>query len=238
MKTNKIRPKFHFFDKNKNDSPRFCFVITVALLLEQFGSRLIRDSKSQNKTTRWVIYIPIFVKKWNLRRILLIFIHSLIKSKSNELPQSLGGLCSHIEHRTRALAERVWWTKPQSLLLNIYFHISGFQSSLLLIHFRYGPNTCSNFTTGCHRTYSRCDAPFSRSARRSSIRCRKRAKIIFRMCGQKPCLVWFSCRRMSHPVWCQHSVSSHSRLPVLRARGGGGTLGIYGWGCAAGTRET
>ena len=45
---------------------------------------------------------PFIVKKWNLRRILLIFIHSLIKSKSNELPQSLGGLCSHIEHRTRA----------------------------------------------------------------------------------------------------------------------------------------
>lgn len=38
-------------------------------------------------------------KKWNLRRILLIFIHSLLKSK--ELPQSLGRLCSHIEHCAR-----------------------------------------------------------------------------------------------------------------------------------------
>ena len=37
------------------------------------------------------------------------------------------------------LAERVWWTKSQSLLLNIFFHLSGSQSSLLLIHFRYAP---------------------------------------------------------------------------------------------------
>ena len=39
------------------------------------------------------------------------------------------------------LAERVWVTKSQSSLLNIYFRLSGFHSSLLLVHFRYGPNT-------------------------------------------------------------------------------------------------
>ena len=36
------------------------------------------------------------------------------------------------------LAKRVWWTKSQSSLLNIYFSLSGFQSSLLHIHFRNG----------------------------------------------------------------------------------------------------
>ena len=40
-------------------------------------------------------------------------------------------------------AERGWWTKSQTSLLNIYFRLSGFQSSLLFIHFRYGPNITS-----------------------------------------------------------------------------------------------
>ena len=35
------------------------------------------------------------------------------------------------------LAKRVWCTKFQSSLLNNYFRLSGFQSSLLPIHFRY-----------------------------------------------------------------------------------------------------
>ena len=45
-----------------------------------------------DKTKPNVIFISIFVQKWNLERILFIFIHSLINSKSNERPQSLGGL--------------------------------------------------------------------------------------------------------------------------------------------------
>ena len=45
-----------------------------------------------NKTKPIVIFISIFVQKWNLERILFIFKHSLINSKSNERPQSLGGL--------------------------------------------------------------------------------------------------------------------------------------------------
>ena len=43
----------------------------------------------------------------------------------------------------RRLAERVWWTKFQSPLPNICSRLSGFQSSLLLIYFRDGPNRCS-----------------------------------------------------------------------------------------------
>ena len=37
--------------------------------------------------------------------------------------------------------------------LNISFYLSGTQSSFLLIHFRYGPNTCSHRTKVRHRTY-------------------------------------------------------------------------------------
>ena len=39
------------------------------------------------------------------------------------------------------LVGRVWWTKSQASLLNIYFRLSGSQSPLLLIHFHYGPFT-------------------------------------------------------------------------------------------------
>ena len=65
-------------------------------------------------------------------------------------------------------AERVWWTKSQSPLLNIYFRLWGYQSSsLLLIHFRYSANTCSHCTKVWQKAYPICEAPLSRSARRS-----------------------------------------------------------------------
>ena len=45
--------------------------------------------------------------------------------------------------------------QSQSSLLNIYFLLSGFQSLLLLMHFRYCPNTCSRYTQAWHRTSER-----------------------------------------------------------------------------------
>ena len=64
------------------------------------------------------------------------------------------------------LAERVWCTKFQSSLLDIYFRLSGFQPSLLLIHFRHGPNRCSHCTEVWQKTFPVCDTPLSRSAGR------------------------------------------------------------------------
>ena len=55
----------------------------------------------------------------------------------------------------------------QSSLLNIYFRLRGFQSLRLLIHFRYGPITCSHWIKVWHRTYPTCDAALSTSVRRS-----------------------------------------------------------------------
>ena len=77
-------------------------VLTVrkwVLLLKTSIKRLPNGSRSEetvnNKTQiqgkSFLFFI--FVEKWNLGRILFIFIHSLINSKSNELPQSLGYLC-------------------------------------------------------------------------------------------------------------------------------------------------
>ena len=62
-----------------------------------------------------------------------------------------GPVIDQVVHTSR-LAERAWCSKPQSSLLNIYFRLGGFQSSPLLIHFRYYPNTCSRSKVR-HRTY-------------------------------------------------------------------------------------
>ena len=73
------------------------------------------------------------------------------------------------------LAERVWWTKSQSSLLNIYFRLGGFQSSLLLIHFWYSLSNCFYCST------LEIDAAQLRSvaeiARKSSLLCVNRIPI-------------------------------------------------------------
>jgi len=58
---------------------------------------------------------------------------------------------------------------PNPLLLKIYFRLSRFQSLLLLIHFRYDPNTCSHYTKVWHRTYPICGAPLSRLTWRGEL---------------------------------------------------------------------
>ena len=67
----------------------------------------------------------------------------------------------------RRLAERVWWTKFQSSLLNICSRLSGFQTSLRLIYFRDGGVHC---TKVWHKTYPICDAALSRSAGPAQLR--------------------------------------------------------------------
>ena len=53
-----------------------------------------------------------------------------------------------------------------SLVLKTYFRLSGFHTSLLLIHFRCGPtSTWSHCTIVWNRAYLICDAPLSRSCR-------------------------------------------------------------------------
>ena len=75
------------------------------------------------------------------------------------------------------LADRVWCTKSQSSLLNIYFRLSGFQSSLRLIHFRYGSNASSH----CHEKWQKfiryVTFFFQNWCRAASFRYRNRAEI-------------------------------------------------------------
>ena len=89
------------------------------------------------------------------------------------------------------LAERDWCIKIQSSLLQIYFRLSGFQSSILLIYFREGSIRCSHYTkVRQKKNYPICDAPLSRSARRSfARRHRNCASTTVLVCEQKPCPV-------------------------------------------------
>ena len=95
-------------------------------------------------------------------------------SNRTELEQVVQSHTSNIP--PERLAERVWCIKSQSSLLNIYFRLSGFQSSLLLIHFCYGPNTCLHYTQEWYRISSICDSPLQTPVRRS-FTYRNRAKI-------------------------------------------------------------
>ena len=73
-----------------------------------------------------------------------------------------GGTCrSHISNivPTR-LVETVWCSNFLPSLLNIYFLLNGFQSSLLLIYFREGPNRCSHYSKVMHKTYPLRDLHF------------------------------------------------------------------------------
>ena len=58
---------------------------------------------------------------------------------------------------------------PSPLLVKIYFRLSRFQSLLLLIHFRYDPNTCSHYTKVWHRTSPICGGPLSRLTWRGEL---------------------------------------------------------------------
>ena len=52
---------------------------------------------------------------------------------------------THIEHRTGKVGREGLGSLYLSSLMNIYFRLSGFQSSFLLIHFRYRPKTCPRY---------------------------------------------------------------------------------------------
>ena len=91
----------------------------------------------------------------------------------------------------RRLAERVWWTKFQSLLLNICSRLSGFQSSLLLIYFRDGPNRFS-----LHQSMAQNLSDMWRSTFEigrpcaASSRHRNRAATTVLVCGEMSFLAW------------------------------------------------
>ena len=97
------------------------------------------------------------------------------------------------------LSERVWCTKIFSLLLKSYFHLSGFQYSFILIHFRDGPKRCSHCKIDT-KPIRYVTLHFRYRGGVVSLRHRSRSATIVLVCEQKPCPVRFSWRRESFPV--------------------------------------
>ena len=116
--------------------------------------------------------------------------------RCRKCPQMFRKRLSNSNHikQERFVAERVWFSYSKSSLLNIFFRLSGFQSSILLFTtatVRIPVQSVAQKLSDTWRTYRRGAA---------SPRYRKRAKITVRVCNRKPNPVWFSCRCKSHPV--------------------------------------
>ena len=108
------------------------------------------------------------------------------------------------------LAERIWYTKFQSSLLNIFFHLWGFQSLLPLIHFPYpyGSNTCSQCTKMWHKMYPIYITLHIPNWR--AVVWHGTALLYYGNREQKPYLVGFLCYCKSYPVYCEHGLNSIS----------------------------
>ena len=104
----------------------------------------------------------------------------------------------------------VWWTKPQSWLLNIYFRLSEFQSSLLLrIHFHYSPwYLFTLHRKGGTEPIRYVTLQFRDLRDAASLRRRIRAKIAILVREQKPFSVWFSSRRETYSIKFEHSLTN------------------------------
>ena len=107
------------------------------------------------------------------------------------------------------LAERIWYTKFQSSLLNIFFHLGGFQSLLPLIHFPYpyGPNTCSQCTKMWHGTYPIQEATHSKLACGGVA---WHSFALLRKSGTEALSGRVLCYCKSYPVHCEHGLNSIS----------------------------
>ena len=110
----------------------------------------------------------------------------LVKMASKQgllTPQPWNKSFTHFEHRAGAVGREGLVNKSQSSLLNFYFRLSGFQSSLLLIH--YNP-LVSEYCLHCTRvwlgTYPICNAHSIDRHGAAFLRCRNLAKITILKC--------------------------------------------------------
>ena len=86
------------------------------------------------------------------------------------------------------LAKKVYWTKSRQSSCWIFTRLNPFQSSLILFHFRYGPNTCAR------EVRAKC------ALGAASLCHINRAEVPVLLCEQKPYPVRFLCLRKSHAV--------------------------------------
>ena len=113
------------------------------------------------------------------------------------------------------LAERVWCTKSKCSLLNIFFHLSEFQPSLLLNLLLLQSeflNNCSHCTPPppLQKKYPICDNPLSKSAR-CSIAPLQRSRENYPSYVNRNPIPWYdsaSAQKLSSIVWAKpHSLN-------------------------------
>ena len=104
------------------------------------------------------------------------------------------------------LVKRDWCTKLKYILSSQWSKLS-----LLLIHFRKGPNICLHCSKTWHRTYPICHAPLSKSGRCSFVSRRNHRSLA---CEQKPFAVWSSYWSKGYSV----NQSAKGRFPVIFAQ--------------------
>ena len=96
-------------------------------------------------------------------------------------PQHWNKSFTHIEHSAGAVGREGLVNKSQSSLLNFYFRLSGFQSSLLLIHYnRLLSEYCLHCTKVWHRTYPICNAHSIDRRRTAFLRYDASSSVLFR----------------------------------------------------------
>ena len=91
---------------------------------------------------------------------------------------------------------------------------AAFSSSFLLFHSCYGPNTCSHCTEVWHRTYPICDAPLSRTARRSFASLQQSP---FLWVNRSP--IWYGFRAGAKAIWYTCSVNMGLATTTTTATG-------------------
>ena len=132
------------------------------------------------------------------------YVHTLADSLSfrQEKPQNLSQnwykSSTHIEHCAGAVArEGLVLEIPILTPEYLIFRGSGFSPFCLLIHFYFGPNTCSYYTKVWYRTYPIYATLHSRDLHSTASVCFRNRSDVTRS-PSYPML--FSCRRKKYPV--------------------------------------
>ena len=104
------------------------------------------------------------------------------------------------------LANRVWCTKFQSSLMNIYFCLSRLQSSFLLIYFHDSPNRCSHSTKVWHKNlFNMWHSTFEISAVQLRSTTKIMPKSLF-LCVTEALLgLLFMAAQFKHSLWSYRS---------------------------------
>ena len=128
--------------------------------------------------------------------------HFVVSTKCEQQRHRTGTSRSHTSNIVpERLTERVGFSKSQSTILNIYFCLSGFQSSFAA----YSLPLWSKYRFALHQSVNlirHVTLSFGDLRGTAALCYTNRAEITLFMCEQKFYPVWFSCRCKSYRIQC------------------------------------